>query len=80
MEPKRWMSNERLEHNFTYHAPNAEKAKDYETLRGMGRNIAVMIQVMCPEVREKSLAITKIEEAIMWANASIARDTEDAPK
>lgn len=28
---------------------------------------------LCPDSRELSLAITKLEEAIMWANASIAR-------
>ena len=34
----------------------------------------------CPESREASLAITKLEEAIMWANAAIARrpESEDA--
>lgn len=28
----------------------------------------------CPDSRERSLALTKIEEAVMWANAAIARN------
>lgn len=28
----------------------------------------------CPNSRERSIALMKIEEAIMWANASIARE------
>ena len=32
------------------------------------------IQGECPESREKSLAFTKLEECIMWANAAIARN------
>ena len=30
-----------------------------------------------PDGREKSLAMTKLEECCMWANAGIARSKED---
>lgn len=33
-----------------------------------------MVDELCPESRERSLAFTKIDEAVMWANASIARN------
>lgn len=33
-----------------------------------------MINNLCPESREKSLAVTNLEESVMWANASIARN------
>lgn len=35
---------------------------------------AKTIQGKCPESREKSLAFTKLEECIMWANAAIFRN------
>ena len=38
------------------------------------KELAYLIDDLCPKSREKSLAITKIEEAMMWANASIARN------
>jgi len=28
----------------------------------------------CPDSRERSLALTKLEEAVSWANAAIARN------
>lgn len=62
-----------LENRFTYHAPKGDQTQRYEKLRFNGRNLAEMIDELCPDSREKSLAITKLEEAVMWANASIAR-------
>ena len=38
------------------------------------KELAYLIDELCPASREKSLALTKIEESIMWANASIARN------
>ncbi len=62
-----------LDARFTYHCPTDEQAKKYTSIRGRARAFAELIDALCPESREKSLAITKLEEAVMWANASIAR-------
>ena len=62
-----------LDARFTYHRPTDEQAKKYTSIRGRARAFAELIDVSCPDSREKSLAITKLEEAVMWANASIAR-------
>jgi len=32
-----------------------------------------LLEKLCPETAKKTLAIRKIEEAVFWANASIAR-------
>jgi len=68
------MDNKDLEKRFTYHAPKGDQATRYEKLRFNGHNLADMINELCPDSREKSTAITKLEECIMWANASIARN------
>lgn len=65
--------NEELATRFTYHAPKGDQPRRYEQIRNAGREMAELIEDECPESREKSLALTKIEEAVMWANASIAR-------
>ena len=65
-----------LENRFTYHAPNTSKAKKYVDIRCTAIDFANEINHFCPDSREKSLALTKLEEVVMWANASIARNEE----
>ncbi len=59
---------------YTYHAPTGDQPKRYEAIRAKARELAELIEASCPDSREKSLANTKLEEAVMWANASIARN------
>ena len=59
---------------FTYHAPKGTQTERYKTIRASGLTLANEINELCPDSREKSLAVTKLEEVIMWANASIARN------
>lgn len=66
------MFDEEITEIFTYHRPFGNQAERYEALRECGRVLAMLIQRACPESREKSLAITSIQQSIMWANASIA--------
>jgi len=68
------MDIETIENNFTYHKPINNQLSRYEHLRNEARHLALLINNLCPDSREKSLAITKLEEAVMWANASIARN------
>jgi hypothetical protein len=63
-----------LRKNFTYHPPLPGQPEKYTEIRETAHTLAVLVQNLCPDSRERSLAITKIEEAVMWANASIARD------
>lgn len=58
---------------FKYHTPKTGQAEKYVAIRAMAKEFACLISVSCPESREKSLAVTKIEEAVFWANAAIAR-------
>lgn len=59
---------------FTYHPPTADQPERYNALRDMGRELAREILLRSKPSRERSLALTKLEEAIMWANAGIARN------
>lgn len=60
---------------FTYHKPTEEQANTYTELRDMAKQVAQFIIDKTPKSREQSLALTKLEEAVMWANAAIARRT-----
>lgn len=63
-----------IEKNFTYHAPKAGQPERYTAIRNKAKELAEMLDSECPDSREKSLAFTRLEEAVMWANASIARN------
>lgn len=63
-----------IEVTFSYHRPTSEKAAVYESLRAAAKTLAYLYDDLCPVCREKSLATTKLEESIMWANAAVARD------
>lgn len=67
---------ERIRNVFTYHRPFGTQPGRYEELRDEAKKLAMRIHVLCPHSREKSLAFTKLEEAIFWANAAIARNEE----
>ncbi len=66
--------NQKIENNFSYHAPKGNQQERYELIRSQAKELAYLISDCCEESREKSLAMTKLEEAVMWANASIARN------
>lgn len=63
-----------IEKNFTYHPPKDDQVNRYQCLRDTGKGFAMLIDSACPDSREKSLALTKLEECVMWANAAIARN------
>ncbi len=68
------MHPKQIDNNFTYHAPKEGQPEIYNRIRNNGKFLAEFINETCPDCREKSLAITKIEEAVFWANAAIARE------
>jgi hypothetical protein len=64
----------RIENTFTYHAPKGDQTCRYAGLRNTAKELAFLIEAYVPNSREKSLALTKLEECIMHANAGIARN------
>lgn len=62
-----------MENRFTYHAPKPGQPDQYKLIRETAKGLAKTIDNTCPDCREKSIAFTKLEEVVMWANAGIAR-------
>jgi len=69
-----------IDRNFSYHQPFGDQPERYVELRSMARSFAEMITNLVPVSRERSLALTKLEEAVMWANAGIARNESQTAK
>ena len=64
----------RLNNTFTYHAPQADQPERYVTIREKAKELAVTMLDNCPRSRELSHALTLLEDAVMNANAAIARN------
>lgn len=58
---------------FHYHPPSEQGVRAHAELSDRFTELAVRIQELVPEGRERSLVLTKLEEAKMWASAGVAR-------
>lgn len=68
-----YVSGEDLENWFSHHPPmTKEIVEKYNTIREQAKNFAHYILENCPDSAERCLAIDKLRECVMWANASIA--------
>jgi hypothetical protein len=71
------VSPEDIANRFAFHAATTEEKRDAHTsVRRQCRNLADFINAKLPDGREKSTAITKLEEAMFWANAALARQND----
>jgi hypothetical protein len=68
------MAPEDIAHRFAFHPANTEEKRDAHTsVRQQCRQLADFLNEALPEGREKSLAITHLEEVMFWGNAALAR-------
>lgn len=72
--------NTELQRRFDFHpATTAEKGATHQAARDAALRFAIVIDDIVPPGREKALAMGKIEEAMFWANAAIARPPSAGP-
>lgn len=64
------MTKEDLDNRFGYHA---SKREAHEDVRAKVRELADFIDEVLSDGREKSTAMTKLEEVMFWTNAGVAR-------
>lgn len=64
-----------IAHRFAYHPPQTEQAiQRHEKVRAVLGEAAQELNNILTDSRETSLFLTHVEEAMMWANADIARN------
>lgn len=68
---------ESLQWDFHHHPLTYAQAEDQMAVRDAIGKAGMAVLARCPRGRERSVARTKLEEALMWAEASIERDGED---
>jgi len=63
-------------HPFEYQKPTDKSVEDLKVCRIIYKNLYNLL-IKLPESRERSLAITKLEESSMWANKGIVFNQVD---
>jgi hypothetical protein len=70
-------AHEALERSLTNQPPlGAVVVEAFEAMRVPAKAFGHAILSICPASRERSVALTKLEEAVMWATKSIALNQE----
>lgn len=57
---------------FTYHPPTPNQVERYAALRDGAKTFAELVLALTPASADQTVAIRKIREAVMVANAAIA--------
>lgn len=71
------MTTEDIANRFRFHPAITPGRQDaHEAVRTDCRELAEALNALLPEGREKSLAITNLEQTMFWANAAVARQKE----
>jgi len=68
------MIHERIENDFSFHPATSETGPKHDRVRRLCKALAHELAIEVPQGREQSLMLTALEEAMMWANAGIARN------
>ena len=66
------MTKEQIKHIFSYHPPTAEQREVYEQINAAFIACAEAIEPLLPEGPGKTVAIRKLADARMAANASVS--------
>jgi len=67
------MNQQDLEGRFQQHGMNVDQQRHSKAIRDSALDLAELISWPVPDCRERSIALTSLEEAVMWANKAIAR-------
>lgn len=66
--------DERLNEIFSYRSPSHLTGPKFESIREAARHFAKVVSLNVPSGPDRYIAIQKIREAVMIANAGIALD------
>ena len=58
---------------FTFHPADTDERRDHhEEVRDLHGDLARWIEGNIPDSRERALALTALQESMMWCNAAVA--------
>lgn len=63
---------DRIRNDFGYHPATEVTGPRHDELRRLFADLALTLIELTPVSREQSLALTNLQQALMWANAAVA--------
>ncbi len=69
-------TDEEINGRFHYHAPSEKGIVMHAELSVAYARLGNLLNVLIPNGREKSLAMTELETSKFWASAAVARNPE----
>lgn len=73
------MNETDIDNMFTYHAPTDEQKERYAAVNFAFKTVARVVIDLCPGSAERTIAIRKLQEGRMMANAAIALEPFQPP-
>lgn len=73
------MADAQIENNFRFHPQIAGQSEMAATLRAKTREMAYVINDLCPPSRERQIAMQHLEQAMFYAEAAFKRNDYVAP-
>lgn len=74
------MDESEVRRRFSHHPPKSRQTEQlHEQIRAWFEDLTLRITPVVPECREASTGVTKLEEAMYWFNAAIARNQDRLP-
>lgn len=61
-----------MSETFKHHEFDEDQTEKSDEIRDAAEDLEAIIAMRCAPSREKSLAMTKLEECAMWANKALA--------
>ena len=73
------IDDQTVDEAFSYHVPLKGEPERFEAIRSAAKSFAKTLLDYCPQSRERSVALTHLQEAVMMANASVVLNRPPAP-
>lgn len=71
------MTQQEINNNYQYHSLEGDQQEKYVAIRAKAKELAQLVNEVCPASRELSVGHTQLETAVMWFNASILPEMVD---
>jgi len=66
------LNPDEINKRFSFHPATDKSRPQHEDARSIIRGAAIQVNKVIPDGREAAVVMTKLEEALMWANKAIA--------